>query len=331
MALIYGSFSGISTSYARPHINYSITQDIKANTSTISYYLYYERFGGYTAYNYSNNEYTSNIAGDTSVWSTDADFDLTGGNYLAQMCFRTKTITHDSDGTKSIYIGAYGNTNVPWGTYNFGQTVILPTIPREAYITNTIDYTNESSIPLTITNSGNYFVRLELWVGATKIKTVDAGQVTSYTLVPTDAEENTIYALVPNAQSTAYTMRVKTYSDSAYTTQIGSDKDKTGTITFSASLCKPTFTDFALKNTDQSIVNKDKYNNTLSINNSNTLTGSNLKIISGYNNPTATITVANKAVANKSATMSFYDFMDLSGKGNTGAYSESEVEIKINQ
>ena len=142
----------------------------------------------------------------------------------------------------------------------------------EAYMSNPLAFTVGDTIPCTLVNTGNYYVQLLLYFNGTLIKTVNAGQVTSYTIDPTSAEDDAIYAQIPNSLWGTAIVKVKTFSDASYTTQIGSDKDKIGYASINLSLVRPIFTNCEFTNTDEVIVNKDKYNNTLTTSNTNTLT-----------------------------------------------------------
>jgi Siphovirus protein of unknown function (DUF859) len=304
------------------------SQDISANTSTVTATLYFAKYNAsYNAYNTGGFGLTFRVNTSTNYTET---FDLRSGSVpeIENIRSRTVTVSHNADGTKSIVISASGDTE-SLGTISLSSTVALPTIPREAYVTNSVDFTVGNDIPLTITNDGNQYVQVLLYVNGVLKKTVNAGQVTSYTIEPTSGEEDTFYSEIPNATSCAMYVRIKTYSDSGYTTQIGVDKDKTGTMYIDTVANKPTFTTFAMSNVDKNVVVTDKYANELVTSSTATLLGSSDKLIKGYSKARATIAVANKAVALNSATMSSYTFTNGS-KTNSGAFSSgSDVTIDI--
>lgn len=329
MATILGSFSGISSANIRPYIEYSFTQNQAGNYSDVTATLYFQRINGaYWGYNYVSNEVSSNIDGSTT-YDANIGFDLSGGTYLVAIKSRTVRVYHNSDGTRTCWIGFSGNTNISWGTYNFGQTVTLTTIPREATVTNTPNFTIEDDIPLTINNPGNFYVKVKLYVNSVLIKTVNAGQVASYTIDTDTSENNSMYSQVPNATSISAFVRLQTYSDSGYTTQIGVDKDKSCTASVNTTTNKPTFTDYSVANLDKNVVVKDKYDNTLVTSSTETLTGSSTKVIKGYSKVRATISVANKAVALNSATMNKYKFIagSLNAEENYSGIADVNIDI----
>ena len=411
---INGSFSGVGTDKVMPYIVWSATQDLVANTSTITATLHFLRVNhAYYGFNGNNNHHpVSNIDGNTN--DTIVNFDCTGGNYDVSIKTVVVTINHNADGTKDAWIGFSGDTHLSWATYNFGQTVALDTIPREAYITTSIDQSSiDYDIPFTLWNGGSLYTKAEYYangVGGTLIRSVKLGTATSIQLgmdttasghctisianpavitksglqwglpdgtpvyfgttvaLPTGIVAGTIYyakttgdltmniydtaahaiaggstgrvvtsgsqsgvhecyftpaiyALIPNSVSIPTAIRIKTYSDSGYATQIGTDKDKTGTAYVDQTAYKPTFTTYTMANIDEALANTDIHGNVLTTQNTNTLTGSATKIIAGYNKVRASITDANKMLALKSATAVKYRFVNdvLLAEVNTGA------------
>jgi hypothetical protein len=309
---ILGSFSLYSTSIARPLITWEVkSQNIANNTSEVEIKLFFRKSNSSYYFFNASFAHTLNIDGN-STNHTDA-FNLPSGqtgDWLIRT--RTRTVTHNSNGTKSIWIGGNGDTGGSvLGTYNFGSTVTLPTIPREAEITNSVSFTVGNNIPLTISNPGNFWVQAQLYVGATLIKTQNLGQVTSSTLTLASGDNDAIYALMPNSTSSSMYVRCRTFDSSGYSTQIGSNKDRTGTVSINQSINRPTFTDWALTSVDKAIEVRDKYNNLLTTSNTNTLTGSTNALIKGYNTARGTVSVANKAVALNSATMVKYRMQSI--------------------
>lgn len=311
MAQINGSFSGYSTSIYKPYIVYSYTQSISNNESYVDWELFFAKYNAsYFAFNTGGFPCTISVNG--TVFNGDETFDLRSGSVPEIESIRsgTRTVAHNSDGTKSIYIGASGDTETAVGTFNFGSTIALATIPREAYITNSsVNFTVENAVALTLSNAGNMYVKIELYVNGNLIATRNAGQVSSYNFDPDSGEDADIYAEMPSSTSTSMYFRVKTYSDSGYTTQIGSNKDKAGTVSINTTTNKPTFTDWAVANVDKTVDNVDKYANTLVSSSTETLLGGTNKVIKGYSKVRATVSTANKAVALNSATMVKYRFV----------------------
>lgn len=311
---INGTFSGWETWKGIPFITWSATQSIAGNYSTIEVKLYFRRSSSYYSYNTSNHSNTSNVDGQTS-YSADSDFDLRAGtgDYLIRTVSGI-VVNHNADGSKTCWIGWSGNCNTSLGTYNFGETVTLDTIPREAYITTaSVNFTVADNSPYTaiafsLWNGGSYYVRARLYVGANLITTRQLGAVSSASFNLTDAENHALYALIPNATSAAFYWSIATFSDAGYSSQIGGNKDKAGTFYITDTYSKPTFTTYSIANVDEAIANTDKYGNVLITSNTNTLSGSSAKIISGYNKVRGTILDANKMTPLHSSTANKYRF-----------------------
>lgn len=306
---IYGSFSGISSSNVRPYIYWEVqSQSITGNYSVVHVEVWYERVNtAYYGYNLTGNA-TCNVTVDGTKNSANITFDLRGDTIKEKVRDYTQNVYHNNDGTKACYIGSDGDTKISWGTHNFGATVTLPTIPREAYLTNNVDFTIENDIPLSIHNDGNLYVQAQLYVNGTLIKTQNLGKVTSATFTTNATEESNIYAQCPNSTSVGGYMRIKTYSDSGYTSQVGSNRDKNLTAYVNTTTNKPTFTNYSVANVDKTITVTDKYGNNLGSSSTSTLLGTDSRVIKGYSKVRATIAVADKMIAKNHATGNKYRF-----------------------
>lgn len=327
MAQIGGSFTGITTDKARPYIEWSYSQDINGNYSDVTATLYFQKVNStYWAYNLTGNATgNSNIDGNYST--ANITFDLRTIS-LQAVRSRTLRVNHNADGTKSLYIGYDGVTNTGWGNYNFGAVVALPTIPREAYLTNSPSFTVGNNIPLTLYNAGNLFIRSELYANGVLIKTTNHGQTSSTTITLDSTNNAAIYAQMPSATSVAITVRIKTYSDGGYSNQIGGNRDTGGVASINQAINTPTFTTYAIANLDKNIAVVDKYANTLITSSTQTLTGSASKIIKGYSKVRATILAVNKMVAKNSASPIKYRLI-VGAKVQDANYSASDVNIDI--
>jgi len=119
---------------------------------------------------------------------------------------------------------------------------------------------------------------------------------------------STLYASIPNATS----------SYCVYSVIYGSSTKTTSSNTYSYKIIGtevPTFSNFTYADTNSTIT---------------ALTGNNQILVSGYSNVTATISTANKATANNSATMSNY-VLAIGGQSAQANYSSSaNVTMSIN-
>lgn len=319
---IYGTFSGVGTSVARPYLSWSATQSISGNYSDVTVTAYYVKYNSsWGSYNASHST-TLTINGNGNTGNYGFDLRPVGTAPVTdEIRSRTVRVYHNADGTKSCSLSYSGTTGTSLGNGSVSGTITLDTIPREAYVTNSVSFELEDDIPLTLSNAGNQYVQSLLYVNGTLIKTTNHGQVTSATITLNSTQIDNCYAEIPNATSCSMYVRIKTYSDSGYSTQIGSNKDKTGTMTIDQTANKPTFTTYTLENVDKTVDNTDKYSNTLVSSSTSTLLGtSSDKMILGISKIRAVITSANKMVALNSATADKYRFIC------DGQYSEEDYD-----
>ena len=123
-----GSFSGPrNRSDARPLIVWSSTTNVANNTSSVTATLVFKKVTNWNSWNNYGHNVTITINGNSSTANKTFDIRTAGEHNIWS---RTVTVTHNSNGAKSISIGASGDTGVSLGTYNFSQTVNLDTIPR---------------------------------------------------------------------------------------------------------------------------------------------------------------------------------------------------------
>lgn len=128
--VIYGSFTGASTSHVRPAIEWSSTPDTAKNESEVTAILVFYRYNtSFQSYNHDGKSMTLNIGGNSATQVRT--FDIRGKSREV-VWSRTVTIKHNSDGKKSITISASGDTGTSLGSFNFSGTAILDNIPRYA-------------------------------------------------------------------------------------------------------------------------------------------------------------------------------------------------------
>jgi hypothetical protein len=253
-------------------------------------------------------------------------------NTTQNLIYGTATIPHSSDGSKTVSIygtgnlGSFGPGSLAW-SWTVSGSVALTTIPREAKITNSVNFTVGNTIPLTISNPGNLYVQVQLYTNSTLIDTFNLGQSTGTTLTLTTPQINAIYATIPNQTSAACKFRVLTYSDAGYSVPVGNFQDKDGTVSIDTTANAPTFTTYTLSNVDKNVVVTDKYGDTLITSSTDTLLGSSSKMIKGYSKIRAAIIAANKMVALHSATAVKYRL--TAGSKQVEATYSSTLEVDL--
>ena len=108
------------------------------------------------------------------------------------------TITHNSDGTKSLTLSASAANNY-WGFNNtFSANVSLPTIPRQANVTSATDFTDEGNPTITFNNAGGFRINARLEFSGQSIQRDNIPNTGSYTFNLTETERNKLRSATPN-------------------------------------------------------------------------------------------------------------------------------------
>jgi len=215
-----------------------------------------------------------------------------------------------------LWAHANSSYNQQVGNYfDKGVTLYVDTAQSEAYITNTPNFVIGNNVTLAIHNPRNYWLRLMvyLWNGTDYgggVANIPLGQVSSYTTAFTEAQINLMYGRFKNLISGGAIFRIFTYSDSGYSNQVGNYRDRNATASVNTAINNPTFTNYDLISEDKAVTVKDSYNNTLDTTTTNTLTGSNQKVIQGVSQAKVSITSANKMVAKNQADPVRYRFVN---------------------
>lgn len=171
------------------------------------------------------------------------------GNQVKTILTKTVDIPHNSDGTKSVAISTSLGLHVTlsgvyWGTINASDTVTLATIPRTSSFTlGSSSLTLGNSVAVNIAKASASFAH-KVWYKFGSINTnIYSGTASSCTLTPSidDATQ------IPNATIGTATVTVETYTNTNYTTKIGSTS-RTLTINVPTSM-KPTIPDNAFTGT----------------------------------------------------------------------------------
>lgn len=233
MAVVYGSFvTGTealtvqnSFNYQfRLYLDYSYTQDIEKNQTTITSKIYLQKISNeLTTYVFFPGTFTKAIGDSTENFTTQTSI---AGSYIAQISSKTRTYTHDNEGKLgnvllSAKYNGYGPTQT--GTYqpqcSVSTTIKIPDIPRASKITsnvNTIDI--GSTVKLTIGELNVATYSLKLFYSLNGATEVEVGSVNSGSYdftVPTSLLQQ-----LPSSTSGTLSMILKTYSGS---TLIGSN------------------------------------------------------------------------------------------------------------
>lgn len=289
----------------------------------------YELTGQSTAGNYSTfkirvyGHYGGNTgsAGSSycTVWISGTEYNA--GSYRlypnSYTLFAQKDITiqHNDD-------GSFPSTTVAFAINSYhanGETsgsISAPAIPRKATITSAPNFNDEENPTITYSNpAGTAVTSLQTCIANPQGNVIyvsyrDISKTgTSYTFELTNEERQTLRQATTGTPNLSVKFYVKTViGGSTYTSTL----DKTMTIING----EPTFSNFEYEDINSTTV---------------ALTGDSSKLINGYSIVKGTVSVANKATANKEATMVSYTLKCGENNSNQDDYSATEsVEITLN-
>jgi len=197
----------------RIQIEWTATQNISANTSTITAKFYLISLGSWHIN--SNVKKTVRIKIDGTTYTSADQTAQLEPNQKKLMATATKTITHNADGTRSFYIGGSIDIEVTLGGTWYGTVTIpdtqftLDTIPRKSTISlnkSSVDYGGQVIITVSRASASFTHTLRYDWNGQTG--TIATGVGTSYTwTVPTSLIQG-----LNNATKTTGTIYCDTYN-----------------------------------------------------------------------------------------------------------------------
>ena len=223
-----GKISGSYNANYDCELRWSATQSITNNTSTIKAQWYMIKTQNYDSYNNSgDSRVTLNIGGTTYSKYISFDFRNKAVGTTILLATYSRTITHNSDGTKSVAISGTHTTGLDsLGTKTLSGTASLDTIPRASSVSAS-NMTMGTASTITVTKKNSSFThRVYYSFGSKSNVEITSGAVSgnvSFTPPLSLASE------IPNATSATLTIRCVTYNGS---TQVG-------TATKSVSLSVP--------------------------------------------------------------------------------------------
>ena len=219
------------------------------------------------------------------------------------------TVTHNSDGTKTLTIKATAHNDYWNFTKTLSASVTLPSIPRKATVTNGTDFNDETAPKVTFNNPAGFQLHpyLGFWdSNGTRVHLIQRakGTYTSpYTWSFTEAERNVIRSALTSQKTYAVTEGMTTWNGS---TNLGSSSI---TKTFTIVNANPTF------DTSYEDINSASL----------AITGNNQLLI--QNQSTLQINITN-ATAYKSATLSSIT-AQINGVAYNGTLDGSNGTINV--
>lgn len=267
---------------------------------------------GYTYYPSSSGNIAIDGTWQTAKSNAQGTIQLGDSYTLIYQTTYTKTISHNTDGTRSFKWQGTG-----FGKYTAVSTYTLPQILRPSIIGSVASFSIDNGVVLPITKYvSTYHDVLEILSGDEVLETIDgftAGIETGVTVsIPvtfTEDELDYIYTQVPTGESATFTFKITTYKTS----------DKSSTIGTASSNITGNFT--IVLPTVNGAICTDKIVNTPDWTGDTT----NQTIIKGYSLVNVSIPVEQEAVANtRKATISKYII-----ENNTVAYNTSGVSFDL--
>lgn len=215
-------------------IEWSSVANTENNSSVVTAKLSYRR---------TNSGYTTEGTGSFSITidgtkKSVSSKKLSISTSWVEAMTATVTVTHNSDGSKSVAISATGSLPPSSLTSTTcGGTAELDTIARASAITSAGNVTlgnNCSVIWTPLSASFRYKLRFSLGTWSHTTEAIHPNKTSSYTYsgypIPLEAAEQ-----IPNSRTGKMTVALYTYSDSNATTQVGSEDSETFTVTVPSS------------------------------------------------------------------------------------------------
>lgn len=211
--------ANISRSYSNGSaikVEYSYTQNVSKNQSTLTMTLYVHRDSYGPSWNTHCNSYIrldgSNVMTYTGSFNISTSWVKIGSTV-------TKTVNHNADGTKSISITGFFDSQgltSKLDDLSCSGTVTLKTIPRASSISSITGDTIGETVTIRLNRASSSFThRLYYTFGDTKNRLLSSSVATSYSFKPSMND----CAYLPNSTSGTATIRADTYNGS---TKIGS-------------------------------------------------------------------------------------------------------------
>ncbi len=220
-------------------------------------------------------------------------------------------VAHNADGSKTIGVSAHHYSGVALGNASISANYVCDTIPRASNISlSRTDITfGQHSIIYTNRRSPDFTHNIYLYYNSDAAITVATGVTETFLFKSGDYPQ--LYERIPNSQSSTGQFMLRTFKGS----QIIGETITPFTLRLPAEGFVPTFTDFDYA-TDST---------------STQLTGNNKTVIKDFTNLTVNISTANKAIAQKSATMKNYNVQVGDKKVTINYSSTANVSTTLNK
>ena len=231
--------------------NYSRVRILWTSTQTS------DSWNGYTRTAYY---YVSVNGGAETTYSVNYTLPL---NTKKTIVDTTITVPHNSNGSGSIKVRTWMNTEISAGVVQLNKTLTLTTIPRAAAIDNLTCSSNylDGTFTCKYTPKTNAFYnRMRVSIpNVVAIRSVNLGQKGASQQTQgfsfTSAELQSIYERYPNTATVSIGFVIETYSDSAYSSKIGESAELKQTMSFPLSVV-PTISNVSISEATEGIAAK---------------------------------------------------------------------------
>ncbi len=282
--------------------------------SGCNYQVGYDLLGRNTPGNYSTvrfygvlnvtNNYISWSRGTASVWNASSGLNTRyskGSHIVVQ---QDVNLYHDDNGNYSATLSGTLNTTYVSGTASGNFS--LPKINRYPVLQSGQNFTDEENPTINFTSYGTFPLRAKLEAGGNTqliIRDLPSKTATSYTFELTDEEREKLRKLIPTSNSLQVTETICAMS--------GNTELSASASIYTMTLVNgnPVFSNFEFEDVNEKTV---------------ALTGNNKINVNGYSNIKITVPVANKAIAQKNATMVKYQLQVLNNDVLEIPYSDTE-------
>lgn len=235
------TFTSTSGSYTTTLTVTQTSQSTQNNQSTLTYSLTLTKNSGTGLWNNNSCPWSITIDGST-VASGSFTYDFRSYSSLTLKGSTTTTVTHNSDGTKTVACSASVNMDNEPYVYVMKPSgdLALTTIPRasDVSVSNYSIANTSGSISATITSKASFYHKWRWRMNSGSWSSwTNKGLIASTSSTVTVAN-TTLLAQLPTATSGSFNIEVATYSDSGYATLVGT-KSASATVSVNTSNIKP--------------------------------------------------------------------------------------------
>lgn len=235
------TFTSTSGSYTTTLTVTQTSQSTQNNQSTLTYSLTLTKNSGTGLWNNNSCPWSITIDGST-VASGSFTYDFRSYSSLTLKGSTTTTVTHNSDGTKTVACSASVNMDNEPYVYVMKPSgdLALTTIPRasDVSVSNYSIANTTGSISATITSKASFYHKWRWRMNSGSWSSwANKGLIASTSSTVTVAN-TTLLAQLPTATSGSFNIEVATYSDSGYANLVGT-KSATCTVSVNTSNIKP--------------------------------------------------------------------------------------------